>query len=112
MAGTSPAMTGRFMREDGMGQCADASEAELHATSPARPHGHSLPNEHPDPRPRLAAPALQLLDMRIDLLGGRGGSWGEAVVCGCIVASAFVMIISSGLGNLSTEYDLGSSSRP
>jgi hypothetical protein len=34
--------------------------------------GHGLPDERPNPRQRLAAPVVQVLDVRVDLLGGGG----------------------------------------
>ena len=34
--------------------------------------GQGLPDERPHPRQRLAAPVVQVLDVRVDLLGGGG----------------------------------------
>lgn len=43
--------------------------------------GHSLPDERPHPRQRLAAPVAQVLDMRVDLVGGGGWflGWGSCL---------------------------------
>jgi hypothetical protein len=56
--------------------------------------GHDLPDECPNPCQRFAALVLQVLNVRVDVLGGEGGSCCGVLVVVCKVAMASVIVLS------------------